>query len=114
MDTVDRMTIRIEGTNGFATRLNHRAQLRRVEVEGHPVPHQFGGGLLWIDVPPGQAELTLDYSLPVESQPANSGCFQDGFGHIRNQYFWHPFFDFGNTADHADFSIELRIPKEYR
>lgn len=114
VDVVDRITIRTKGVNGFATRLNHRAQLRRVETGGRPVRHQFGGGLLWIDVPQGQSELTLDYILPVEMRPANSGCFQDAFGHIRNQYFWHPFFDFGNSADQADFYIELRIPKEYR
>jgi hypothetical protein len=114
LDVVDRMAVRAKGADGFAARLNHRAQLRRVEAAGQPVKYQFGGGLLWIDVPKGQVELTLDYSLPVEAELANSGCFQDAFGHVRNQYFWHPFFEFGDISDQADFQIELRIPKQYR
>ena len=114
VDVLDRMTVRTAGVNGFAARLNHRAELRRVEAAGRPLAHRFGGGLLWLDLPAGQTEVTLDYHLPVETVPGNSSCLQEAFGHIRNQYWWHPFFGFDNPSDQAAFHIELRIPKAYR
>jgi hypothetical protein len=115
LDLEDRMTVRANGNNGFATRLNHRAKLQQVTVAGRDVKYQFGGGLFWSDLPQGPAELTLRYSIEVEPAPqdGNSGRFTERFGHIRNQYFWHPFFDFESTADQADFEAEVRIPKEY-
>ena len=114
VDVRDRLTVRIAGPNGFAARLNHRAQLRRVESQGRAVEYRFGGGLLWVDLPRGQTEVMLDYDLPVEAAPGNSSSFQEAFGHIRNQYWWHPFFDFGNPADQAGFRIRVRLPKTYR
>jgi hypothetical protein len=76
----------------------------------------FGGGLLWVNLPPGESELTLDYSIEVEEGPndTNSGCFLQKAGHVRNQYFWHPFFDFSSPGDQAEFQIEVRIPSEYK
>jgi hypothetical protein len=51
----------------------------------------------------------------VERAPRdpNSGCFTENFGHIRNQYFWHPMFGFNSTGDQADFQVLVRMPKEY-
>ena len=111
IDVEDRMRVRVKGGNGFVARLNHQAKLAGTEPR-----HQFGGGLLWVDLPDGETEFTLRYSLEVERAPddPNSGCFQDDFGHVRNQYFWHPAFGFSNTGDQADFQIEVRIPKDYR
>jgi hypothetical protein len=109
VDVEDRISVRVLGSNGFAARLNHRAKLQVVNAR-----YQFGGGLLWADLPRGDAELTLQYSIEVESGPeGNSAAFTEPFGHIRNQYFWHPFYDFGNPGDQADFQVEARIPKEY-
>jgi hypothetical protein len=115
VDVEDRMSVRIAGSNGFAARLNYRANLRRVTAAGGDARYQFGGGLLWADLPPGEAELTLQYSIEVETAPndANSGRFTEPFGHIRNQYFWHPFFDFANPEDQAGFQVKARIPKAY-
>ena len=107
--------MRVKGANGFAARLNHRANLRLVRAGAREVRHQFGGGLLWVDLPEGEAELTIAFSLEVEHAPRdpNSGCFTENFGHIRNQYFWHPMFGFNSTGDQADFQLLVRIPKEY-
>ena len=115
IDVEDRMAVRSNGSNGFAARLNHGAKLREVTAGGREVGHQFGGSLFWADLPRGSSELTLRYTIEVEAAPrdGNSGRFTERFGHVRNQYFWHPFFDFGNAADQADFDAEVRIPKEY-
>jgi hypothetical protein len=66
--------------------------------------------------PPGEIELTITYSIAVEEGPneTNSGCFLRNAGHVRNQYFWNPFFDFSSAGDQAEFKIQARIPKEYK
>ncbi len=112
----DRMHIRITGDNGFAVRLNYRANVRQVKADKTSVKYLFAGGLLWVDLPPGEIELTITYSIAVEEGPneTNSGCFLRKAGHVRNQYFWHPFFDFSSAGDQAEFKIQARIPKEYK
>ncbi|HTS24747.1 MAG TPA: YncE family protein [Bryobacteraceae bacterium] len=59
---------------------------------------------------------TESHKIEVEEGPnnSNSGAFLRKAGHVRNQYFWHPFFDFNSSADSADFEIELRLPREYK
>jgi hypothetical protein len=115
LDAEDRLRVRVKGAYGFAARLNHRATLRSVRAGGREVRHQFGGGLIWVDLPQGEAELTIEFSLEVERAPRepNSGCFTENFGHIRNQYFWHPMFGFNSTGDQADFQLQVRMPKKY-
>jgi hypothetical protein len=112
----DRMRIGVKGSNGFAARLNHAAKIDFVRTAGGRPPYLFGGGLLWADLPVGATELTIRYSIDVEKGPGdtNSGCFLESAGHVRNQYYWHPFFDFSATGDSADFEIEVRIPKAYQ
>ena len=60
--------------------------------------------------------MTLEYGLEVEHGPedTNSACFLPDSGHVRKQYFWHPFFDFSSGGDRAVFGITARIPSEYR
>ena len=110
------MHIRVKGTNGFAARLNHAAKIEDIRSAGRTPIYLFGGGLLWADLPEDETDLTIRYSIDVETGPndTNSGCFLKNAGHLRGQYFWHPFFDFNTAADWADFDIEVRIPKEYR
>ncbi|MGA7928108.1 MAG: M1 family aminopeptidase [Candidatus Sulfotelmatobacter sp.] len=97
-------------------RLNYRANVRQVKADKTSVKYLFAGGLLWVDLPPGEIELTITYSIAVEEGPneTNSGCFLRKAGHVRNQYFWHPFFDFSSAGDQAEFKIQARIPKEYK
>lgn len=115
LDVEDRLIVRSNGSNGFAARLNHHAKLQEVTSGRGSVAHHFGGSLLWADLPQGTSELVLRYSIAVETETPdpNSGRFTERFGHVRNQYFWHPLFDFQNPADQADFEAEVRIPKEY-
>jgi hypothetical protein len=115
LDVEDRITVRVAGSNGFAARLNHRASLLQVKARGADTRYQFGGGLFWADLPAGEAELTLQYSIEVETAPedGNSGRFTERFGHVRNQYFWHPFFDLDTPAAETEFQVEARIPKDY-
>ena len=115
MDVTDDLRVRVLGEHGMGMRLNYAVKLISVSVRGRAVAYRFAGGLLWIDLPPGVAQLHLVYRVSVEEGPnlTNSGCFLRKSGHVRNQYFWHPFFDFGNAGDQADFEIEARIPKEY-
>lgn len=111
----DRMQIAVRGADGFAVRLNHRAVVRQVRTAQGASTYRFGGGLLWVDLPPGTAALTIAYSLSVErgARDSNSGSFLEEAGHVRNQYFWHPFFDFRSRGDWALFEVEARIPREY-
>lgn len=115
LDIEDRMRVHVGTSNGFTARLNPRAKLLSAKAGNADVPHHVGGGLLWAGLPKGNTELTIRFSLDPESclPGANSGCFTKDFGHLRNQYFWHPFFGFSNTGDQAEFEIEVRMPKEY-
>jgi hypothetical protein len=112
----DRMRIAANGSRGFAVRLNHSAKLMEVRSAGRSVAHLFGGGLLWVDLAKSSTELHLKYALQVDKNPAesNSGSFLANAGHVRGQYYWHPLFDFDESADRAEFLIEARIPRDYR
>ena len=113
----DVLMLRVRSQYGFAACLNHRARLSQVRLNGRRVDSEFNGGLLWIAIKPAErARLELSYSLSVESDPgqsANSGMFHRDAGHVRNQYFWHPFFDFSSANDRATFQIRASIPAAY-
>ena len=116
LNVTDRMRVEAGADYGFAVRLNHAAVLRRALWNGKPVRYLFGGGLFWADLPKGgSGTLVLDYILRVDQPLActGSGCFLPHAGHVRDEYFWHPFFDFNSARDRANFAITVRIPKEY-
>ena len=113
---IDTMQITIGEQYGLAARLNHRAKISSVLLDGKSAKYEFGGGLLWIrSSRKRSARLRLKYSIDVEQNPKgdNSGNFLADAGHVRNQYFWHPFVDSNSSADLADFSISVHIPSEY-
>jgi hypothetical protein len=137
----DTMEVEVGSRYGFRARLNHRARIDGVTVDGREASSVFGGGLLWIDIPatgaggagggaggavgagpaagPGarRATVVLDYRLDVardSAASANSGRFEADYGHVRNQYFWHPFFDFNSEGDRAFFRITARAPTGFR
>jgi hypothetical protein len=101
---------------GFWAFLNHAAQIDGILVDGHRVEHVAAGGLLWVPIgTPGPARITIDYTLDLTRDAGagpNSGRFEDDFGHVRNQYFWHPFFDFHSSGDRADFEILVHAPAD--
>jgi len=111
----DHMRILVKSHDGFAVRLNHSAKIDNVQVAGKESAYLFGGGLFWVELPEGPAELTIRYSIEVEKGPddTNSACFLENSGHIRNQYFWHPLFGLDPAGDEADFHVEVRIPEAY-
>lgn len=111
----DRMHVVVKGTNGFAVRLNYAAKVEAVRSQDRDVPYRFGGGLLWADLPAGEGELSLRYSLDVPADPntSNSACFLEAYGHIRNQFLWHPILGL-ETGDWASFDLEIRIPAQYQ
>jgi hypothetical protein len=112
----DRMQIGVQGPNGFAVRLNHTANIHQVRTSQGLSTYQFAGGLLWVDLPAGHTELTVSFDIDVEQggQQTNSGSFLEEAGHVRSQYFWHPFFDLNAARDWAQFEIEAHIPRGYQ
>lgn len=112
---VDTLTVRVGNAYGLAVRLNHRARLDGVAIGGRPVEHVFSGGVLWMAAPAGEARVRVAYRLNVERDTADteSGSFQPDYGHLRNSYVWHPFFDFGTAADRANFTVRVRAPAAY-
>ena len=61
-------------------------------------------------------QLIIEYSIKVEKdeENTNSSYFGASYGHMRNQYFWHPFFSFSSPNDRAHFNIRCEIPKDYQ
>jgi hypothetical protein len=111
----DRMGVEVNGTHGFTAMLNHGARIAQILWNDQPVDHAFGGGVIWLPLRKGSGVVTLDYEIAVEHGPdnTNSACFLENAGHVRNQYYWHPFFGFFNGNDTADFEITVRIPAAY-
>jgi len=112
----DRMRVVVKEATSFAVLLNYAAKLESVRSADRDLHYLFGGGLLWADLPPGESEFAIRYSLDVSADPkeTNSGCFLQTSGHVRNQFIWHPLFGFDATGDWATFDVEVRIPAEYR
>lgn len=108
----DTLRVVTEGSDGFATHLNHAAERLSVTRRGVPVRTAVGGGLLWLDLPPGDAEVVVRYRLDVAQDSAggaNTARFEPHAGHVRNQHVWHPFTEFG---DASDFSVRVRAPAD--
>ena len=114
----DDIAVSVKGNFGFAINLNHRASIKKVKIDGKEVDFQFGGGLLWVNIPPSKtAQLSIEYELDeidTNQADSNSSFWGGDFGHVRNQFYWHPLFDFNSETGKADFKIIARIPKEYQ
>jgi hypothetical protein len=112
------LEVEVGSPNGFWAFLNHGAEIGSVTVDGVPAEHVFVGGLLWVRVPESPASrVALEYALDVARDSAaspNSGRFTADFGHVRAQYFWHPFFDFHSARDRSPVRLEAHIPEAYR
>lgn len=112
----DTLTLDINDSFGFATKLNHTARLKSLSLNNSRTDYTFSSGLLWVKARiKKNQKLIIEYNINIEKddKDRNSGYFADAFGHIRNQYFWHPFFSFSSPNDRADFSIYCTIPKAY-
>lgn len=114
---IDTLTIDVNDFTGFAARLNHKANIKVVSLNGHETEFIFSGGLLWIRAAKGTAQkLVLDYvidEIEQDDKNKNSSFFSSEYGHLRNQYYWHPFFSFSSPHDRADFVLKITIPNGY-
>lgn len=114
---IDTLTIDVNDQLGFAAKLNHKAALQKVLLNNSSVDYLFSGGMLWLGSPPQKdQQLIIEYSLAVERDDnnTNSSYFGPFYGHLRNQYFWHPFFSFSSANDRADFEIRCQVPKSFQ
>ncbi len=115
VDVTDTLRLTVLDSNGLGLRLNRRAAIAAVQVDGRTLPWRFGGGLLWIDAPRSTASrVVIRYTLHVADdslEHPNSGSFHARYGHVRNQHFWHPFIWFN---DAAQFRITVRAPEAAR
>lgn len=113
----DTLQILTQESYGFQLTLNHKAKITALQLDGKDADYLFGGGVLWIRTKTSaQQKLTLTYSIIVDKleKDKNSGYFDDTYGHVRNQFYWHPFFNFSSPNDRADFSIRIQIPSAYQ
>lgn len=121
IDVRDGITISVGGAHGFAVRLNDRAKLSEVKLDGRPARYKFGGGVLWIDTPRrGRAALSLAYGLAAESHNEAASATATGtaaappaYGEFLNVDVWMPLFDFDSANGTAPISITARIPAAY-
>jgi hypothetical protein len=120
IDVQDQIGISVGSAHGFAIRLNDRTQLLSVKLDNHRVKYEFGGGVLWIDMPARHhAELSLDYTLAEEShnesaKPAEiASSSPPVYGEFLNVDVWMPLFDFDSANDTVPISITARIPDAY-
>ena len=116
----DRVGISIGSAYGFAVRLNDRAKLVQVKVNGTPAKFEFGGGVLWIEARrQPHAELSLVYSLAAESHDESEKAMPTAaqsapaYGEFLNVDVWMPLFDFDSANGTAPISITARIPAAY-
>lgn len=112
----DTLMIEVNDKIGFAVRLNHKAKISKLLVNQTTTDFTFSGGLLWVNAPKkSKQQLIIDYVIDVEQdeQDKNSSYFGESYGHLRNQYYWHPFFNFSSPNDRAEFTLRCSIPKAY-
>ncbi len=114
---IDTLTIDVNDRLGFAAKLNHKAVLEKVLLNGLAVDYLFSGGMLWLNSQPKKnQQLIIKYSIEVDKDEknTNSSYFGSSYGHLRNQYFWHPFFSFSSPNDRAHFKVHCQIPKSFQ
>jgi hypothetical protein len=110
----DTLSIDVNDFFGFALKLNHKAKLEKLLLNNAKTDFTFGGGLLWVNTRlKKKQQLIIHYTIEIESdeKDKNSAYFSQAYGHMRNQYFWHPFFSFSSANDRADFNLYCTIPK---
>jgi hypothetical protein len=119
LDVLDSIGIAVGVPYGFGVRLNNAAQLRDVSVDGKPVEHAFGGGVLWLKAAKRAHSLVvLSYTLAATrpTRPASDSTVTTSapaFGAFNNTDVWHPFFDYLSPNDLAQITATVRIPAEY-
>ena len=107
----DTLTIGIGAPYGFGFRINDDVQFRSIRLNGEPVTHAFGGGVVWFPAPrASEAKLVLEYTLAADSA---ARATPRRFGAFHNTDMWHPAFDYISANHLAQISVTARIPAEY-
>lgn len=112
----DTLMIETRESYGFTLALNHHAKIKTLQLNHKDIAYVIDGGILWINSKVGtRQKLILSYVLHVDQieKNQNSGYFSATYGHLRNQFYWHPFFSFSSTNDRAAFSVRISIPAAY-
>ncbi|MCC6243297.1 MAG: hypothetical protein IT353_10675 [Gemmatimonadaceae bacterium] len=112
IDVTDTLDLDVRSQLGAALRLNHRASHVRVSANSKEIQCVAGDGLLWLPLPAGRHRVIVTYTIDVaadSASDANSGRFAERFGHLRGQYYWHPFID---HDDAAAVRITVRSPRD--
>jgi hypothetical protein len=123
----DDIGLAVGSSHGFAVRLNDRANLTQVSLNGRPVKYEFGGGVLWVDTnPQAHAQLSLAYSVPANQRNSGAAASQPAaenptpsanvspvHGEFLNTDVWMPLFDFDSANGTAPISITAAIPADY-
>jgi hypothetical protein len=119
IEVVDTLELEIKDSKGFFVFLNHKAQIEEIFL-GRLKPHyKFNGGLLWINTQQRKGKLNISISYVINNieqseSNRNSSFFGKIMGHLRNQYVWHPFYEYGAPNDRAMFNATIHIPAEYK
>ncbi|HEX4807313.1 MAG TPA: M1 family aminopeptidase, partial [Bryobacteraceae bacterium] len=116
----DTLDITADNEYGFAVRLNDRAELSTVTLNGEPVQYAFGGGVLWFQSPQRRkAKLFLAYTLAEDRdskgppKDAAAKLEAQNYGSFANADVWLPIFDFDSANGTGDFQITVRLPAAY-
>ena len=114
IDVIDTLGVAVGLPFGLGLRLNNAVQLREVTVDGKPVEHEFGGGVLWLNAPKkASSKVVLTYSLGADRPRGADSTSQPAFGAFHNTDCWHPFFDYLTSNDMGQISAVVRIPSAY-
>jgi len=123
LEVTDTLTIDIGSPFGFAARFNNVARIASMELEGRPVPYEFGGGVFWFPSPQRRnARLVMRYSLiesrlaGAASRDSNTSRASDAapaFGAYHNTDAWHPFFNYDSGNHFARLTATVRVPEAY-
>jgi len=116
---VDTLDIEVGVSYGFAVRLNARAHLDEVKLDGRGIDRQFAGGVLWLAAPERpHASLTLRYSIDDDRSTAldsaATGARAPSYGMIENTDGWLPFFNYDSGNDFAALTVTATIPAAYK
>ena len=87
-----------------------------MRLDGKPVEHSFGGGVLWVKAPKSsRSRLVLSYSLASPRADVRHRIRRSpAFGAFHNTDVWHPFFDYLSANDMASITATVRVPAEYQ
>ena len=128
LESIDTLTIDIGSPFGFAARFNNAARIASMELDGRPVPYEFGGGVFWFQSAPRRnAHLVLRYALtetrlsgaPASrdsnaTRPVDASASAPAFGAYHNTDAWHPFFNYDSGNHFALLTATIRLSDTYR